>query len=87
MNAELLARVAARGTDDGRQAATAAVDDYGVDWVESLSGEWADDPTPQSLAHDFGVDTANGDDVDTVADTYEQAWNAAWLAVLDERSK
>ena len=96
MNAELLARVAARGTADGRQAATVAVDEFGVDsvmddpddyWVGPLSGEWADDPTPTSLARDFGVDTANGDAVDEIADTYEQAWDAAWLAVLEERSK
>lgn len=46
----------------------------------NLSGEWAGDATPQSLAEDYGIE-GREDAIDAVCSAWE---DAAWSAVQDE---
>lgn len=47
-----------------------------------LSGEWADDPTPRSVAYNVGFEVGDGDEnsdaVDELADAWERGYFDAW---------
>ena len=47
-----------------------------------LSGEWADDPTPRSVAYNVGWTTVDTDEeqeaVDELADAWERGYFDAW---------
>lgn len=52
----------------------------GLEQNESpLSGEWAGEPTPSSLAEYLGLDTTDGSGtIEAVCDNYESAYAEAW---------
>ena len=46
-----------------------------------LSGEWADDPTPRTLAREYGIDDETEDgqhELEAVCDAFEDAYYAAF---------
>ena len=63
-------RDVAKRTLEGIQDGDPAVLDS-LPWP-NLSGEWADDPTPATLAEDLGVDPC-GDEIDDLCSTWEDA--------------
>lgn len=68
---DMLARAAHRGTLDANYALA-----YGGVMDAPLSGEWADQLTPHTLALALGYDGDDGDDIDALADAYESAYFA-----------
>lgn len=48
-----------------------------------LSGEWADDPTPDTLGAEIGLDRPDPDYLDEIATAYEDAADAAYWAELE----
>lgn len=51
-----------------------------------LSGEWADAPTPATLADDYGIDEArdpDGDLLDEVCDVWQAAADAAFWTEIE----
>lgn len=48
-----------------------------------LAGEYADDPTPRSLAEDLGIDQEDGDRIERACDAYEEAAEEAYWAELE----
>ena len=54
--------------------------------VPNLSGEWANDPTPQTLADDYGIDADNDPDgwrLDAVCQAWEDAALLAFWSELE----
>lgn len=50
--------------------------------VPNLSGEWADDPTPQSLAEDYGIE-GRDDVLDEICSAWEDAASTAFYAEIE----
>lgn len=49
----------------------------------NLSGEWADDPTPTSLARDIELDPEDSDAVDAACDVWQSAADEAYYNALE----
>jgi hypothetical protein len=61
-----------------------AVDDY-LPAMPDLSGEWADAPTPSSLARDItGSDESSGELVDALADAYLEGVNETFQQACEQ---
>ena len=61
-------RAVLKGIEDGDSA---VLDTFPA---EPLSGEWADDPTPNTLQHEFGI---RDEDLDDACTAYEDAFHTA----------
>lgn len=43
-----------------------------------LSGEWAGDPTPRDVARDAGYEGEDAEEIDEIADAWENGYFDAW---------
>ena len=46
--------------------------------IDPLSGEWADDPTPRSVALAAGYEGDDGEDIDAIATAWENGYYDTW---------
>ncbi len=59
--------------------------DAEIDPPAWLSGEWADSPTPATLADDLGIDPAS-DDLDAACQVYEDAALDAYMLEVNRHA-
>jgi len=77
-------RYVLKGLEDGDPA---VLDTYSA---PNLSGEWADAPTPQSLAEDYDLDTTNDPDstrLDEACSVWEDAASEAFWKELERTAR